>query len=87
VAYADLARVAGMVSGSESDARAVLVLCERLENLLALARLPRTLAECGVEDSALATLAEEAARQWTASFNPRRVIEDDFERLYVTARG
>jgi alcohol dehydrogenase len=86
-AYAELTRAAGMVSGSKSDARAVLVLCERLESFLALARLPRTLAECGVEDSALATLAEEAARQWTAGYNPRRVIKDDFEKLYLTARG
>jgi alcohol dehydrogenase class IV len=27
-------------------------------------------------------LAEEAARQWTASFNPRPVGKEDFVRLY-----
>ena len=87
MAYAALARAAGLVSVSESDARAVLALCERVENLLALARLPRTLAECGVGESALATLAEGAARQWTAGFNPRPVTKADFVKLYTAARG
>lgn len=87
VAYAALARAAGMVSASESDAGAVLALCERVESLLALARLPRTLAECGVGEGALAMLAEEAVRQWTAGFNPRRVTKDDFTKLYAAARG
>jgi len=27
-------------------------------------------------------LAEEAARQWTAQFNPRPVAKEDFLRLY-----
>jgi alcohol dehydrogenase len=86
-AYADLARAAGMVAASASDERAVTVLGERLESLLALAGLPRTLAECGVTENALATLAEEAAQQWTAGFNPRRVTRDDFAKLYAIARG
>ncbi len=87
VAYAALAHAAGLVSASESDARAVLALCERVESLLALAQLPRTLAECGVEESALTTLAEEAARQWTAGFNPRSVTQADFVELYTAARS
>jgi alcohol dehydrogenase len=87
VTYAALARAAGLVSARESDANAVLALCERLEHLLGLARLPRTLAECGVGESALTTLAEEAARQWTAGFNPRPVTKADFVRLYTAARG
>ena len=32
-------------------------------------------------------LAEEAARQWTAGFNPRRVTKADFARLYEAAFG
>jgi alcohol dehydrogenase len=87
VAYAALARAAGLVSASESDARAVLALCERVESLLALARLPRKLAECGVGESAVTTLAEEAARQWTAGFNPRPVTQADFVKLYTAARS
>ncbi len=87
VIYAALARAAGLVSVNESDARAVLAICERLEGFLALARLPRTLVKCGVAETALATLAEEAARQWTAGFNPRPVTKEDFVNLYTAARG
>jgi alcohol dehydrogenase len=87
MAYAVLARAAGLVSVGESDAHAVRALCERVEGLLALARLPRTLAECGVGESALTTLAEEAARQWTAGFNPRPMTQADFVKLYTAARG
>ena len=84
-AYVALARAAGMVADSESDMHAVRALCARVENLLALACLPRTLVECGVTESALATLAEEAAQQWTAGFNPRPAGKDDFVKLYAAA--
>jgi alcohol dehydrogenase len=57
-------------------------LAARLDALLGLAQLPRSLAECGVERSAVISLAEEAARQWTASFNPRTVTIEDFAKLY-----
>lgn len=87
VAYADLARAAGLVFAGESDVQAALALGARLESLLPLARLPRSLAECGVAESALPLLAEEAAKQWTAGFNPRRVTKGDFVKLYATARG
>jgi alcohol dehydrogenase class IV len=35
-----------------------------------------------VEPSAVEKLAEEAARQWTATFNPRNVTKEDFAKLY-----
>jgi alcohol dehydrogenase class IV len=31
------------------------------------------------------TLAEEAAKQWTATFNPRKTTVADFGRLYEAA--
>jgi len=31
------------------------------------------------------TLAEEAAKQWTATFNPRTITARDFVRLYEAA--
>jgi alcohol dehydrogenase len=31
------------------------------------------------------TLAEEASKQWTATFNPRPVTQDDFISLYEAA--
>jgi alcohol dehydrogenase len=73
--YAALAMVAGV--GAEAGDLIV-----RLESLLELAGLPRTLSACGVEREVLATLADEAARQWTAGFNPRPVSREDFLRLY-----
>jgi alcohol dehydrogenase len=58
---------------------------ERLSQLLALTPFPRTLAECGVTREAIPQLAEEAARQWTATFNPRPVTATDFRQLYEAA--
>lgn len=58
------------------------LLAQRVEALLELAHLPRSLSACGVERSLLPTLAAEAARQWTASFNPRPVTEASFLALY-----
>jgi alcohol dehydrogenase len=60
-------------------------LAARLEWLLNLARIPRSLADCAVARSSLPLLAAEAARQWTAGFNPRPVNEKDFARLYEAA--
>ena len=57
-------------------------LAKRLESLLDLAGLPRTLDHCGVKPSDIPRLAEEAARQWTAQFNPRPVAATDFQQLY-----
>ncbi|MGO8698017.1 MAG: iron-containing alcohol dehydrogenase [Limisphaerales bacterium] len=57
----------------------------KLDTLLNLAGLPRTLADCGVSTSAIPLLAAEAARQWTARFNPRPLTEQDFVKLYEEA--
>lgn len=61
------------------------VLADRITDLLAAAGLPRTLKECGVADSILPLLAEEANQQWTARFNPRPVAEADILGLYRSA--
>jgi len=57
----------------------------KLDGLLNLAGLPRTLADCGVSPSAIPQLATEAAKQWTARFNPRPLAEKDFVKLYEEA--
>ncbi|MBX9624899.1 MAG: iron-containing alcohol dehydrogenase [Gemmataceae bacterium] len=61
------------------------VLADRIAELLAAAGLPRGLKECGVADSILPLLAEEANQQWTARFNPRPVSEADILALYRSA--
>jgi alcohol dehydrogenase len=76
--YAELARDAGLPDGAEALAR-------RVTALLRAAGLPTTLVECGVSADILPVLAEEAAEQWTARFNPRPVTEADLRRLYEAA--
>ncbi|WP_145236833.1 iron-containing alcohol dehydrogenase [Urbifossiella limnaea] len=70
--YADLAGSAG-------------ALADRVTAMLSAAGLPRTLKECGVSESILPLLAEEANQQWTARFNPREVSEADILGLYRAA--
>jgi alcohol dehydrogenase len=76
--YADLAADAGLPDGAEALAR-------RVTALLKAAELPTHLGACGVSRSILPLLAEEAADQWTARFNPRPVTEADLLRLYEVA--
>jgi alcohol dehydrogenase class IV len=56
-----------------------------LDGLLNLAGFPRSLADCAVPRSAIPMLADEAAQQWTAAFNPRKVAVQDFVKLYEAA--
>jgi alcohol dehydrogenase len=60
-------------------------LVSRLDWLLNLAGMPRSLGECSVDPAAIPSLAAEAAKQWTATFNPRPPAEADFARLYQAA--
>ncbi|HEX3989128.1 MAG TPA: iron-containing alcohol dehydrogenase [Verrucomicrobiae bacterium] len=60
-------------------------LAEKVKELLNLAGMPRSLADCGASASAIPQLAAEAAKQWTASFNPRKASEKDFVKLYEAA--
>lgn len=58
-------------------------LASTLERLLSLAGLRVPLREFGVTTENIPTLAEEAAKQWTANFNPRPINAADFVRLYT----
>jgi alcohol dehydrogenase len=60
-------------------------LAARVEGILNLAGMPRSLAECGVTRSSIHMLAAEAAKQWTANFNPRPLTEKDFVGLFDAA--
>jgi alcohol dehydrogenase len=60
-------------------------LARRLEELRELSQLPGTLSGWNVDSSTLPQLAEEAASQWTAQFNPRNVNSGDFLELYRNA--
>jgi alcohol dehydrogenase len=80
--YSELARGAGIASNGSA---VVEKLCERLRNLLSQAGLPTALEACRVERKDIAMLAEDAARQWTAGFNPRPITSADFAALYTQA--
>jgi alcohol dehydrogenase len=86
-AYAELARAGDVAGVGDKHEHALDMLLTRLESVLSLASLPRVLADCGVEQEAIPTLAEEAARQWTANFNPRPLTSDHFASLYRAAFG
>jgi alcohol dehydrogenase len=79
--YADLAGHAGLGNGEP----AADVVARRVTELVRAAGLPTRLEDCGVSRGILHLLAEEAAAQWTARFNPRPVGEADLLRLYETA--
>ena len=64
---------------------AAAMLADWLADNLRLTGMPASLAECGVTQDAVPALADEAARQWTAQFNPRPVTAEDFTWLYRAA--
>jgi alcohol dehydrogenase len=64
--YGDLQRVSGRDSRDAAE-----VLAQRVTELGVRGRLPATLRDAGAARGDLRTLAEEAAAQWTGTFNPR----------------
>ena len=84
-AYAQLASAPEIAFVSDGLEEALDALIQHLELLLDMAQMPSSLADCGVQRAMIPTLAAEAARQWTASFNPRHVTAEDFARLFEAA--
>lgn len=82
-AYAEL--VAGTAAASNNGVPAHESLAATLEGFMDAAGMPRNLAACGVDEGKVNVLSEEAAGQWTASFNPRDITAADFEGLYSRA--
>jgi alcohol dehydrogenase len=60
-------------------------LARRIEDLVAAAKLPRTLSASGVDAEALPELATLAAQQWTGTFNPRPFDAAGALEIYRTA--
>lgn len=76
--------LASRLKAATQDA-AVRKLAHFLWKSASLAGLKLTLAELGVEPGELGKLSEEAAKQWTATFNPRPVTSGDLLSLYQAA--
>jgi alcohol dehydrogenase len=81
--YGEFAAEAGLCSADDPQAPGKLA--QFVESLLAEAGCPTNLAAAGVDISLVPVLAEEAAAQWTAKFNPRPVDRSQFEELYRAA--
>lgn len=82
-AAADYEELAAAARGSR--AATAEGLARRLEELLRASGLRSTLREWEVAEERLPDLAAEAAKQWTAQFNPRTVDEGSFVALYRAA--
>ncbi|MGE4002747.1 MAG: iron-containing alcohol dehydrogenase, partial [Planctomycetaceae bacterium] len=81
--YGELAADVGLCE--PDDPQAAEQLATFVRDLTELAELPGTLAACGVDASLIPTMATEAAKQWTAQFNPRPVDAASLEELYRCA--
>lgn len=86
VLYAELAVHAGLCAPGNVDV-AVAALARRLDDLLKLAGLPQDLGASGITAAAIDALADNAATQWTGTFNPRAVKAPEFRELYRRALG
>jgi alcohol dehydrogenase len=82
--YRSLAVQAGLRGDTSEGPSAVATLTQYVEEFRQLAGLPASLAEAQVSEPDVTVLAQEAARQWTAGFNPRPVAAADFADLYRT---
>jgi len=83
--YHELLDDVAETNGSTAVDGGAEALSEFLAALRDEAGLPARLSACGVDRAKLPQLAIEAAKQWTASFNPRPIGVDDMLALYEQA--
>jgi alcohol dehydrogenase len=83
--YEELLAATAGVNGAPSPATGAEGLADFLIELMRSADLPTRLSDAGVDESALDKLSADAARQWTAHFNPRSVSEAELLELYRAA--
>lgn len=79
--YADMLRTAGIDTGPNPGDR----LAHRLSELARAGGLPATLESIGVDRNDFDRLAENAATQWTGTFNPRAFGKPEARALYERA--
>jgi alcohol dehydrogenase len=85
--YLQLALQAGLVHDGRSASAATAALVDYLDGFRQVAGLPGTLSAVNVHAADLEPLAQDAARQWTAGFNPRNIAAADFVELYRSVLG
>ncbi|MBC7806539.1 MAG: iron-containing alcohol dehydrogenase [Akkermansiaceae bacterium] len=85
--YREMMTFADRLDPEATAEEAVATLSSCLDDCLLIAGFPSSLIECAVTEKAIPALADGAAAQWTATFNPRPVTAEDFTRLYRRALG
>ena len=80
--YSEFAKVAQLSALDESSENACNSLINRVKVLLGMARFQVESEQAGFDSNDIPELASEAAKQWTAGFNPRSIEVNDFEVLY-----
>jgi alcohol dehydrogenase len=79
--YAELLGVAKIPFAGDASA----ALAKRLEQLIAAGQLPQSLQEVGIKHNDLEILADDAATQWTGTFNPRPFGASEALEIYQCA--
>ncbi|HUY89773.1 MAG TPA: iron-containing alcohol dehydrogenase [Pirellulales bacterium] len=83
--YRELLEYVPGINGQASQPNACEALAEVVARLGHEAELPSRLSECGIDKHKLPELAADAAKQWTAAFNPRKVGPEELLTLYQAA--
>ncbi len=81
--YGELASAVDLCAADDPDAAEYLA--SHVRALTEQADLPTSLEDCDLDPDLIPTMAEEAAQQWTAQFNPRPVDADSLKKLYRCA--
>jgi alcohol dehydrogenase len=83
--YRELLEYVPGINGQASQPHAAEALAEVVARLGHEAELPSRLSQCGIDKHKLPELAADAAKQWTATFNPRKVGPEELLSLYQAA--
>jgi alcohol dehydrogenase class IV len=73
------------VAADKYESTPTEALARRLEELIAAGGLQASLSEVGIEKADLAELADQAAEQWTGTFNPRPFNKEGAMEVYSCA--
>ncbi|MBI3651064.1 MAG: iron-containing alcohol dehydrogenase [Acidobacteria bacterium] len=79
--YGELLKVANIAAAKQAGE----ALAARLEQLIEVGQLPQRLSQVGIKSADLKMLAEDAARQWTGTFNPRPFGASEALEMYRCA--
>ncbi|HEV3004413.1 MAG TPA: iron-containing alcohol dehydrogenase, partial [Pirellulales bacterium] len=83
--YRELLEYVPSTNGDARHAKASHTLADVVADFARRAGLPGKLSQCGIERDKLPALAADAAKQWTGTFNPRKVGVDELLSIYEAA--